>query len=107
MLKKLAMILLVLAVCGIGLAADQPEGSVSGKITTVDQGKVTITLDGAKPDWVKKNAPVKFKEGVGKVLEVSADGVSPVVITVKTKKAAQMKTGDAITFQKGKAMAGC
>jgi hypothetical protein len=102
MVKKLAAVLLILAVCGVALAADN---SVSGTVTTVGDNQVTITLTGEKPDWVKKNAPVKFANGVGKVLEVSAS--TPVVITVKTKKASDMKAGDAISFQKGKAMAGC
>jgi len=50
---------------------------------------------------------VKFKVGVGKILEVSAEGVTPVVITVKTKKASEMKAGEAISFEKGKPMSGC
>ncbi len=104
MLKRITFVVLVLAVCSFAFAVEPP---VAGKITSVGDGKVTIALDAAKPAWIKKNAPVKFKDGVGKVLEVSPDGVSPVVITVKTKKAAQMNVGDAITFQKGKPMAGC
>ena len=104
MLKRITFVVLMLAVCSFAFGADP---AVAGKITAVDDGKVTIALDAEKPAWIKKNAPVKFKDGVGKVLEVSPDGVSPVVVTVKTKKAAQMKVDEAITFQKGKAMAGC
>lgn len=107
MMKKLALLLLVLAVCVAAIAAEPSATMVTGKITTVGDGKVTITLDGEKAAWIKKNAPVKFKDGMGKVLEVSADGVSPVVITVKTRKADQMKAGEAISFEKGKIMAGC
>jgi hypothetical protein len=107
MMKKLALVLLVLAFCGAALAADPSATPVSGKITTVGDGKVTITLDGEKATWVKKNAPVKFTNGIGKILEVSADGVSPVVITIKTRKAGEMKVGDSISLQKGKPTAGC
>jgi hypothetical protein len=106
MKKTATLLMLALLVCGVLFAAD-PIAPVTGKITTVGDGKVTITLDGEKAAWIKKNAPVKFKDGVGKVLEVSADGVTPVVITVKSKKAAQMTAGEAVSFQKGKAMAGC
>lgn len=105
MFKKIALFLLIIAVCGVALAADS--SAAAGKITTVGDGKITVTLGGAKPAWVKKNTPVKFAEGNGKILDVTPDGVSPVVLTVKTKKASQLKAGHAISFQKGKAMAGC
>jgi hypothetical protein len=104
MLRKVTTVLLILAVAGIALAAGP---SVSGKITAIGDNQVTITLDGEKADWVKKNALVKFPNAVGKVLEVSAADGTPVVIIVKTRKASTMTVGDAITFQKGKAMAGC
>jgi hypothetical protein len=81
--------------------------ATKGKILTVDTGSVRIAIDGEKPSWIKEGAPVKFKDGVGKILEVSAEGVTPVVITVKTKKAPEMKAGEAISFEKGKSMSGC
>ncbi len=79
----------------------------NGKILTVGDGSVQIALEGERASWIKKNAPVKFKDGVGKILEVSAEGVTPAVITVKTKKASELKAGEAISFEKGKSMAGC
>ena len=101
MLKKTALFLLVLFVAAVAFAAE----GVTGKITSIDDGKVTIALEGEKASWVKKNAPVKFDAGIGKILEVS-DG-DPVVIVLKTKKASALKVGDSISLQKGKAMAGC
>jgi D-serine deaminase-like pyridoxal phosphate-dependent protein len=81
--------------------------TTNGKILAVNAGSVRIAIDGEKPSWIKEGAPVKFKDGVGKILEVSAEGVTPVVITVKTKKAPEMKVGEAISFEKGKAVSGC
>ncbi|MFN2238875.1 MAG: hypothetical protein ABR524_05755 [Thermoanaerobaculia bacterium] len=106
-MKRFFLVLLVLAICGTAIAADPAATAataVTGKITAVEDGKVTIAIDGDKPAWVKKNAPVKFRDGVGKVLAVSDD---PLSITVKTRKAGSMSVGDTITFQKGKAMSGC
>jgi hypothetical protein len=81
--------------------------ATNGKILAVDAGSVRIAIEGEKPSWITVGAPVKFKDGVGKILEVSAEGVTPVVITVKTKKASEMKAGEAISFEKGKATSGC
>lgn len=106
MLKKLALILVVLALVAVPLVAESPK-TVSGKVTTIGDGQITITLDGEKADWLKKSTPLKFANGNGKVLSVTAEDVSPVVITVKTKLASKLKVGDAITFQKGKPMSGC
>jgi acylphosphatase len=102
MLKKTALFLLVLFVAAVAFAADP---AVKGKITAIEDGKVTVALEGDKAAWVKKNAPVKFTEGIGKIVEVS--GTDPVVIVFKTKKASELKVGDSISLQKGKAMAGC
>lgn len=103
MLKNIVAFLLVLAVCATAFAV--PAATVTGKITAITENKVTIELTSDKPDWVKKNGFVKFESGQGKILEVT--GEAPVTITVKTKKAGDMKVGDAISFTKGKAMAGC
>jgi len=106
MLKKLALILVVLALAAISLSAETAK-TTKGKVTAIGEGQITITIDGEKADWIKKSAPVKFADGNGKVLTVTADDVTPVVITVKTKLASKLKVGDEISFQKGKAMSGC
>jgi len=89
---------------GIAVAAD---AKTTGKVLSVEENTLKIEIQGDKPAWVKKNAPVKFENAVGKVLEVSAEGISPVVITVRSKKASSMKAGDTVTFEKGRSMAGC
>jgi hypothetical protein len=106
MTKRVASALLILFAFGVAvaLAAVPP---TTGKILAVDSGSIQITLDGEKAVWIKKNAPVKFEKAVGKILEVSEDGVVPVVIKVKTKKAADFTVGDPISFVKGQSMAGC
>ncbi len=100
-----ALILVVFGLCaGAGMAAD---AKVTGKVLSVEENSLKIEIQGDKPAWVKKNAPVKFENAVGKVLEVSAEGTTPVVVTVKSKKASSMKAGDTVTFEKGRSMAGC
>lgn len=106
MFKKLAIILVVLAFVAIPLAAETAK-TVKGTVTAIGDGQITITLADEKADWIKKSAPVKFSNGNGKVLTVTADDVTPVVITVKTKLASKLKLDQEITFQKGKAMSGC
>jgi len=107
MMKHIALALvLVLAAFALASAADGP-AMTNGKILAIDGNKVKIAIDGAKPDWVKKNAPVKFKVGTGKIVEVSEAKVTPVTITVTTVKASDMKVGETISFQKGVSMGGC
>jgi hypothetical protein len=108
MTKRTLTTLLLLVVFGLSAAvAMAADAKTTGKVLSVDEGTVKIEIQGEKPSWVKKNAPVKFENAVGKVLEVSAEGVTPVVITVKSKAASSMKAGDAVSFEKGRSMAGC
>ena len=102
--SAIALVVVLLLGTAAAFAAAPP---TNGQVVAVEAGVVKIAIEGEKPAWVKKEAPVKFKDGVGKILEISAEGTTPVVITVKTKKAASMKAGEAITFEKGKPMAGC
>jgi len=107
MMKHMAVaVVLVLAAFALASAAAAP-AMTNGKILSIDGNKVQIAIDGAKPDWIKKNAPVKFKVGNGKVVEVSELKVTPVTISVTTPKASDMKVGETISFQKGNSMAGC
>lgn len=107
MMKKATLAVLALALCAVAVGLAAPPPQVSGKVIAVEDGKVQLAIDGDKPAWLRKNAPVKLADGVGKVLEVSADDVTPVVVTIKTKLASTMKVGDVVTFEKGKSMAGC
>ncbi len=106
MLKRMILTLLV-AVALVVAATALSAPPTKGKILSADAATVRIAIEGEKPPWIVEGAPVKFKEGVGKILEVSAEGVTPVVIKVKTKKAPEMKAGEPLTFEKGKATSGC
>lgn len=107
MLKHMTRVLMVLAFLGFATARAAPPTQAAGKVVAVSDGSVQIAIEGAKPAWVKVNAPVKFDGGVGKVTGLSAEDAKPVVITVKTKAAAKLKAGDALTFDKGRSMSGC
>ena len=104
MKRTLTALILVAAVAVSPMAAAK---TATGKVTAIDGTKVTIAIEGERPDWIKKNGPVKFKVGPGKILEVSAKDATPFTIVVNTKKASEMKVGEAVTFEKGLAMSGC
>jgi hypothetical protein len=105
MLKRIAVALMLVA--AVAVSAMAAAKTATGKITAIDGTKVTIALEGERPDFIKKNGPVKFKVGPGKILEVSANDATPFTIVVNTKKASDMKVGDVVTFEKGLSMAGC
>ncbi|MCX6553254.1 MAG: hypothetical protein NTY02_19995 [Acidobacteria bacterium] len=107
MLKRITVAVLMVLVAFTVASALPPVTPTTGKILKIEGNKVQIAIDGTKPDWVKKNAPVKFKVGNGKIVEVSEAGVTPVTISVTTPKAGDMKVGDEVSFQKGTSMAGC
>jgi hypothetical protein len=85
---------------GAALALAAP---MTGKITGIDGKKVQIELTGEKAAWLKKGAPVKFKGGVGRVVEVK-----DALLTINSKYASKLKVGDAIELDKGPAtLEGC
>jgi hypothetical protein len=95
-------IALIVAVAASAMGAGK---TVSGKVTAIEGTKVTIAIEGDSADWVKKNGFVKFKVGPGKIVEVST--AKPTTIVVNSKKAADMKVGETISFEKGLSVAGC
>jgi hypothetical protein len=104
-MKQVLTALVLVAVLAVSaLAAGK---TATGKVTSIDGTKVTIALDGERPDFIKKNGMVKFKVGPGKIVEVSAPDATPFTIVVNTKKAADMKVGDVVTLEKGLAVSGC
>jgi hypothetical protein len=107
MTKRILTALLLVAFGLSAAVAVAASADVNAKVLAVDGGTVKLEIQGEKPAWVKKNAPVKFENAVGKVLEVSAEGVTPVVVTIKSKKASSMKEGETVSFKKGTSTAGC
>jgi hypothetical protein len=99
MLKRLALAAVVL-ILGAVLA---PAAPMAGKVTAIDGKKVQVELTGEKAAWLKKGAPVKFKGGVGRVVEVK-----DMLLTINSKNASKLKVGDAIELDKGPAdLTGC
>jgi len=99
MLKRFLMVLLITAV-GATLALAEP---MKGKIVAIDANKVQVELVGEKAPWLKKGAPVKFKGGIGRIVEIKDN-----VLTMNSKKASELKVGDEIELDKGPAsLQGC
>lgn len=99
MIKRLPAAVAVVALsAALALAAP-----MSGKVTAIDGKKVQIELTGEKATWLKKGAPVKFKGGVGRVVEVK-----DALLTINSKNASKLTVGDAIEIDKGPAtLEGC
>lgn len=104
MKRLIPTLVLIAAVAVSALAATK---TVTGKITAIDGTKVTIAVDGERPDWIKKNGAVKLTVGPGKIVELAAPDATPFTIVVQTKKASELNVGDAVTFEKGLAVSGC
>jgi opacity protein-like surface antigen len=101
MIKRLLVAVAAFALtAALALAATVP---VKVKVTAIDGKKVTVELVGEKADWMKKNAPVKFKGGVGRIKEIVENK-----ITLNSRKADVLKVGDEIELDKGPAtLEGC
>ncbi len=100
MLKKLSLAFILIAfAAGSVLAA----ANMTGKVTSIDGKKVQIELVGEKAAWVKKGANLKFKGGVGRIVEISGT-----TLTFNSKSSDKLKVGDEIVVEKGPSnMAGC
>jgi hypothetical protein len=99
MIKRFAAVLTALVLtASVALAAP-----VAGKVTAIDGKKVTVTVTGEKATWMKKGAPVKWKGGVGRIVEIK-----DATLTVNSKNAASLKVGDELALDKGPAeLSGC
>lgn len=96
--RTLAAAAAVLLAASFAIAAP-----VKAKVTGVEGKKVTITLVDAKADWMKKSATVKWKGGVGRILEVKDDA-----LVVSSKNAKDTKVGDELALEKGPSdLSGC
>jgi len=106
-MKRFILTLVLIAAIAAPVFAAAPPKTAAGKVTAIEGTKVTIAIEGDKPEWVKKNGFVKFKSGTGKIVEVSASDIKPATFVATYKKASDMKVGDAVTFEKGLSVAGC
>jgi sorbitol-specific phosphotransferase system component IIA len=99
MFKRYA-ITLTLALVGASFAL---AAAAKGSVVTIKDKTVVVKLTGEKATWVKKGTMVKINNKFnGKVIEVT-DGS----VTLSSPKAGELKAGDAITFDKSAAAAGC
>ena len=73
----------VVAVAAVVLSATLAFAApVKAKVTSIEGKKVQVELVGEKADWMKKGAPVKFKGGVGRIIDITDNKV-----TMNSKKA--------------------
>jgi ABC-type transporter Mla subunit MlaD len=99
MIKRFLVAVSVVAL-GATLALAAP---VKAKVTAIDGKKVTVELADEKAEWMKKGAPVKFKGGVGRIVDITDNK-----ITMNSRNASKLKAGDEIELDKGPAtLEGC
>jgi hypothetical protein len=80
-------------------------GGAAGKVTKVEGDKVTVTLEGAVPAYVKKGATVSVLDCTPKVLSVNGKEVT---LKVSKAKAATIKVDSKASMSKASAeMQGC
>ena len=105
MKKMCATISLLLATVALAATAFAA-GSVSGKVTKVEDDKVTVTMEGAVPAWAKKGATVNALGGAPKVVAVNGNEVT---LKVTKAKAAKVKVDSSVTVNEsdGEEMQGC
>lgn len=81
-------------------------GSMSGKVTKVEDDKVTVAMEGTVPAWAKKGATVKAWGGSPKVVTVNGNEVT---LKMTKAKAAKVKVDSNVTVTEsdGEEMQGC
>lgn len=105
MKKPITMISMFLAT--VALAATVfAAGACSGKVTKVEGDKVTVSLEGAVPGWIKKGATVSAVGGSPKVMSVEDNQMT---LRFSKAKAAKIKVDSNITVTESDAdeMQGC
>ncbi len=99
MIKRIA-VSLALALVGATFAL---AAAAKGTVVTINEKTVVVKVDGALAPWAKKGSMVRINSKFnGKITEVS--GAS---LTLTSPKASELKEGQAITFDKSTAAAGC
>lgn len=89
---------LMLAGAAMAMAA-APRGAV----VSVKENVIVIKIEGEKAAWIKKGATVKINNKInGKITEAT-----DAIISVTSKKAGELKAGEAITIDKSLAASGC
>lgn len=98
MLRRFPLALVLLASAAMAFAAP-----VKGKVASVKDKTIVVKFEGAAAPWMKKGQAVRINQKVnGKISAVEAGEV-----TLTSPKAGELKAGDAVTFDKSLAAAGC
>lgn len=88
MLKKISMLfavgLLVASMALSAIAADV----LNGKVTKVESDKVTVSIEGALPAWLKTGATLAVKGAAPKVIAIAGNEVT---LRFSRSKAAKIK----------------
>jgi len=105
MIKRITLAIALLAFA-VAAAVAAPW---TGTVAAIDGKNVQITVAAEKPDWVKKGAAVVVKDEAGKTIAGGkVTEVSGASITISSRKASELKVGQAVTLEKSKgALAGC
>lgn len=106
-MKRIIAIVLLTAFAFV--ASGYSQAASAAKVVAVEGTKIQIALSGEAPAWLKKGAVAKIAGVDGKVIhaasKVTEGQKSTFTLTVKEKT--DLKAGDAISLQKGKALTGC
>jgi ribosome maturation factor RimP len=98
MFRHLSLALVLLASTAVAFAAP-----AKGKIISVKDKAIVVKFDGEAPTWMKKGQAVRINQKLnGKIA-----GVEGAEVTLNSPKASELKAGEAITFDKSLAAAGC
>lgn len=98
MFKRIVPALILMAASTAMFAAP-----VKAKVTSIKDKSVVVKVDGEAASWMKKGQAIRIN---GK-LNGKIEAVEGATVTLKSPKAAELKEGDAITFDKSLAAAGC
>jgi len=91
LMTSLTILFVMVAFTTVAFAA----GSFSGKVTTIDGTKVTVTTEQDIPKWVKKGTNVSALGGSPKVLEVNG---KEMVLRFGKQKAEAIKVDSSISI---------
>ncbi len=99
MIRRLTLVLALLAVCAAAALA----APIAGKVESTAGDTLVVKFKAEKIDWLKKGTNVKILGGKGMIIAVQDS-----LVTITTPKAKEAKAGQEVTFEKAKAaMTGC
>ena len=106
MLKKISVIIAVILMAASLAVSAVAADKLNGKVTKVESDKITVTIEGALPAWVKAGATVTAAGGAPKVLSVKGNEVT---LRFSKAKAAKIKVDSSMSLMEftGDELQGC